>query len=241
MLIEHAEHIKYVKDAGVNYMRLHIIVGILCIAFSAGAALAEDAPEGIVSEATLENEDSRSNIFLQEGASGTFIQDESGNYTLTISNVIPYTIYFSDRPGKDSGFVPLDKFIAGFNWDPANPPNAAIIIREGDEEEDAVIAQLTSPYYDETNQTLVYSCKVLSEYQARSERLQEMSQLADTSIPESFGPVLLVIDDCPCLWAPAQCGDHCSNSCCSTSWKTFPNFACVYDGACCSKCYFSPQ
>ncbi len=222
-------------------MRLHIILAILCIAFSSGAAWAEDASEGIASETTSDDEESSSDIFLQEGASGTFIRDGSGNYTLTISNVIPHTIYFSDRPVKDSGFVPLDKFIAGFNWGPENPPNAAIIIREGDEEEDVIFAQLTAPYYDETNQSLVYTCKVLSEYQARSERLQEMAPLADTSIPETFGAVLLVIDDCPCLWAPAQCADHCSNSCCSTSWKTFPNFACVYDGACCKKCYLTPQ
>jgi len=180
------------------------------------------------------------NIFLQEGASGSLVANDSGDYTLTISDVLPCTVYFADRLSKNSGFIPLDKFIDGFSWIPEDPPNAAIILREEDDEQDIVVVDLTAPLYDEAEGTLQYSVNVIDQYEARSEYLQQVQPHADASIPDTFGAVLLVIDDCPCLWAPAQgCGD--SNSCNSTSWKTWPNFACVYDGDCCKHCYLAPE
>ncbi len=148
-------------------------------------------------------------------------------------------MYFADRLSKNSGFIPLDKFIDGFSWIPEDPPNAAIILREEDEEQDIVVAELTAPIYDETAGTLQYSVKVIDEYEARSEYLQQVQPHADASIPDTFGAVLLVIDDCPCLWAPAQgCND--SNSCNSTKWHWL-QLLCNYDGDCCKHCYIAPE
>ena len=203
-------------------------------ALLAGPALAADDPDQDQGDCS-----STMNIFLQEGASGSLVADDAGGYTLTISDVLPYTVYFADRPAKDSGFIPLDKFIDNFNWAPEDPPNAAIILREEDEEQDIVVAELTAPIYDETAGTLQYSIKVIDEYEARSEYLQQVAPHADASIPDTFGSALLVIDSCPCLWAPAQgCGD--SNSCNSTKWHWL-QMLCNYDGGCCDKCYISPE
>ena len=202
-------------------------------ALLAAPALAADEPEQDQGDCS-----STMNIFLQEGASGSLVESDSGDYTLTISDVLPYTVYFADRPSRDTGFIPLDKYIDGFDWAPEDPPNAAIILREEDDEQDIVVAELTAPIYDEAEGTLQYSIKILDEYDARSEYLQQVQPHADASIPDTFGSVLLVIDDCACWWNIAM-GD-CDSDCYSMSWK-WTQLMCNYDGGCCEKCYIAPE
>ncbi|MEA2025924.1 MAG: hypothetical protein U9O18_04470 [Chloroflexota bacterium] len=213
--------------------------GVLLSVMLGGALLAGPALAADDLEQDQDGCSSAMNIFLQEGASGSLVENDSGDYTLTVSDVLPYTVYFADRPAKDSGFIPLDKFIDNFSWVPEDPPNAAIILREEDDEQDIIVAELTAPTYDEAAGTLQYSIKVIDEYDARSDYLQQVQPHADASIPDTFGSVILVIDSCPCLWAPAQgCND--SHSCNSTKWHWL-QFLCNYDGDCCDKCYISPE
>ncbi len=202
-------------------MQLYVlIIGIFFVIACSGMAMAANISE-------------QKEIFIQEGSGGTFIKDESGNYTLTIRDVIPYTIYFTDRPIKSSGFAPMDKFISGFNWDPANPPNAAIMLRESAEEEDIIIGQLTSPKYDEKTQVLVYSFNLTSDYLLNSDWLQEMVESFDDSIPEEFGQVILAIDGCPCVKNYTDCGPSYCNS---MKFKWY-KCNCDWDGLCCDKCW----
>ena len=89
---------------------------ILCFLALVGGALGANK---------MENK-TTTDIFIQEGSSGSFVNDGSGNYTLTMNDVVPYTVFFADRPARDTGFVPMDKFLKGFNFGINNPPNAAI-------------------------------------------------------------------------------------------------------------------
>ena len=102
----------------MRHMKLAILVSALCsLAFIGAVSCAEMAAnETELDEMELnETEMNRTTfIFIQEGTGGTFVKDESGNYTLTITGVVPYTIYFSDRPERVVGFAPMDKFLDGF-------------------------------------------------------------------------------------------------------------------------------
>ena len=164
-------------------------------------------------------------IFIQEGTGGSFVEDESGNYTLTINGVLPFTVYFSDRPARDAGMVEMEQYIEGFNWDPNNPPNALLMFREAEEESDMIVVELTEPQYDETTETLTYKAKLIADYEFESEWPKDLLPRADDKIPEEFGEVVIVIDDCPCL-IYGSCDSKWRNSC----WDVY---YCKPCGGCC--------
>jgi hypothetical protein len=204
------------------------ILMLCCLAWIGAVSGAEaDANQTGALEA-IENETS-THIFLQEGTNGSFVKDVSGNYTLTITGVIPYTVYFSDRPARDAGFAEMKQFLDGFNFDPNNPPNAAVMIREGNESNDMIVVELTAPQYDEANSILTYTAKPISDYDFESEWPKDLLARADNAIPESFGAVALIIDDCPCVPAMHYCKSWWQNSC----WVKTARFGCQKCGGCC--------
>lgn len=203
---------------------------ILFILALAGVALGADrAPIE-----TAEN-DTITHIFIQEGKNGSFVNDGSGNYTLTLTDVVPYTVFFADRPARDVGFAPMDKFLSGFTFGVNDPPNAAIILPGANETSDMVIVELTNPQYDSAAGALTYTASLLKEYSLESVWFQDQLSMVDASIPERFGNVVLVIDDCGCQHMAPQkeiCPATCSVDSC---WK-WSSFACEPCANCCKKC-----
>lgn len=83
--------------------------------------------------------------------------------TLTLQGIAPSTVFFSDRPYRLTGQMPIDYF-AGL-WDApdgpfaSDPPNAAISVLANSNEEPAIV-ELTSARVDGSN--IHYGVKVLS-------------------------------------------------------------------------------
>jgi len=150
--------------------------------------------------------------------------------------VAPYTIYFSDRPSKNTGFAPMQKFIDGFSWGPKNPPNAAVMLKNETDERDAVVVELTAPVYDEANRTLTYRARLIKDYAFKPEWGLGPVSKANPEIPESFGQVMIAIDDCGCsrdhVGSDCPETDHCRNSC----WE-LSKFSCRPCGGCCAGCF----
>ncbi len=170
-------------------------------------------------------------IFIQEGFNGTFVKDKSGNYTLTMNDVVPYTMFMADRPARDVGLAPMDKFLKGFDFRAANPPNAAIILPDENNISDMIAVELTNPQYNNTTQTLMYTAKLIKAYAFASEWLNDHISEIDPAIPERFGTVEVVIDDCPCnVVLPSVCSIGCRNQC----WN-WHEFMCDFCGGCCHK------
>ena len=178
---------------------------LLCLALAgvvSGAEQATNNSSGCVGcnsdSANVTENQTVTHIFIQQGTGGSFVNDGSGNYTLTMTDVVPYTIFFADRPARDVGFAPMDKFLKGFDFGASNPPNAAIILPDENETSDMVVVELTKPQYNNTTGTLTYKARLLKEYSFESVWFQDQISKVDASIPERFGRVVLVIDDCPC-------------------------------------------
>ncbi len=217
-------------------MKRLIATILLCLALAGAVSGAEQATNnssGCVGcnsdSANVTENQTETHIFIQEASSGSFVNDGSGNYTLTMTDVVPYTVFFADRPARDVGFAPMDKFLKGFNFGANNPPNAAIILSDENETSDMVIVELTNPQYSNTTGTLTYNARQLKEYSFESVWFQDQIGKVDASIPERFGRAILVIDDCPCKFeATANCFYNCRNSC--WSWK---HAKCEPCGGCC--------
>ena len=212
-------------------MKCVILISMLCYLALAGIVFGTEAGvnnNGVAVANAIENETS-THIFIQEGTNGSFLNDGSGNYTLTMTNVVPYTIFFADRPARDVGFAPMDKFLKGFNFGASNPPNAAIILPDENETSDMMIVELTKPQYNNATRTLTYTASLLKDYSFESVWFQDRKDEVDASIPERFGRAILVIDDCVCTPVDSGCASNCRNQC--WRWKPFPG--CRPCGGCC--------
>jgi len=225
-------------------MKLLIATMLLFLALAGTVSCAEGAANnssGCVGcdsgSANMTENQTETFIFIQEGASGSFVDDGSGNYTLTMNGVVPYTIFFADRPARDVGFAPMDKFLKGFNFKDSNPPNAAIILPDENETSNMVIVELTNPQYDNTTRTLTYKARKLKEYPFESGWFQDQKSKVDASVPERFGRVVLAIDDCPCEYVGQGAGCDktlCRNSC----WHLY---GCDPCGGCCDSPHLWPR
>lgn len=152
-------------------------------------------------------------MFVQEAAEGSLVPEGDGSYRLTLREVIPYTVYFSDRPYTNAGNTPMKEFLDRFCWDPENPPNAAVVLREADASEDILVVQLLSPEYNAAKAILSYKLRPLKDY--RGKGLAYYHAGRDESIPQSFGTVSLFIDDCPDRWGDCWAVPRCYSATCS--------------------------
>ena len=157
--------------------------------------MAQSSNETQPEEAEAEEKPVR-HMFVQSAHSGSFVpvEGEENLYTLTLEGVSPQTIAFADRPERDVGQVPMQKFLDGLGFSPKNPPNAAIEILEAEEEEDVMVMELLDPVYDAANQTLQYNVSILEE---PNHSYAIFNERHDESLSEHFGPAALFIDDCP--------------------------------------------
>src|SRR5262245_60908574 len=83
---------------------------------------------------------------------------------MTLYDVPPQTMFFTDRPRRVVGQVPTDRFVMRWTEDKSpngfavNPPNAAVTVFQPDGPKTAIVA-LTNPRYDGKN--LAYNVQIL--------------------------------------------------------------------------------
>jgi hypothetical protein len=144
-------------------------------------------------------------LFLQTSSGGTLVANNDGSYNLTLDGHHGGTIYFSDRPERVFGVSPTDDFLDSLGFPKDNPPNAALLVNSGDEE-DVAIVELFDPVYDEQTGRLTYRVKLLEAYDESG--LDHIAPEIDGSeLPEAFDQATLFIDDCSDL-----------SECCKDTW-----------------------
>lgn len=188
--------------------------------FAASTSVSAENDTDTCEGAALENESAEqpSLTLVQEAGSGTFVKNADGNYTLTLYNVVPYTIYYSDPPQQIAGFYPMDGFIAGLS---SRHYNAALSLLDADENEDTVILAISSPSYDNQTGTLTYTARIIED--PRDDRLSYQISRADAGIPERFGEAKIIVGGCGtydwkcCTSGGEKCG-KIGISCCVGAW-----------------------
>lgn len=158
-------------------------------------------------------------LFVQESLNASFVPVGNGNYLLTLSKVVPYTMFFSDRPDRIAGFYTMEDFIAGFNWSVS--PNAAISRSNAKESEDIMIVALAKPTYNSTTKEILYTATVISNY--KGEKLKELAIKSDPTLPINLGRVSLFIDSSGMLeTCPSNHSYRCSDNSCRTDSNDCP-------------------
>jgi len=214
-----------------HWIKFLIGVGIvLAIVAGCGSDKESSGDKNATSEKSVGK--TKSYLFVQNAASGTFVPDGNGSYTLTLGRVSPQTIFFSDRPVRNAGQVDMKKYISSGCFRSSNPPNAAIDVMGADKAHDVVIVELFNPKYDADAAKLQYTARIVKDV---NHSVESFNTRRDDSIPESFGAVAVFIDDCPDLKVTCgnKDGDAAGNVSCCNCWN-WDVMSCDFSKDCCS-------
>jgi hypothetical protein len=102
---------------------------------------------------------------------------EFDGHKMTLSDMAPHVVWFTERPDRKSGHIALKAFLKGWetgeNSFKADPPNAVLTLMDASDSPSIIV--IRNPIYKDNS--LTYDVEIL-----------------DGSIPKSGGPVSLVID-----------------------------------------------
>lgn len=203
-----------------------------------------------------------STLFVQTATSGTFTPNPNagmplasatpvlmneqgtptpavgGDYLLTLHGHAGETIAFSDRPERYFGEVKTPDFLAKLGFDPANPPNAAIVADTAEGEDDVLVVELLNPAYDAANQTLTYDANILGGY-AGEGLAPVASRQQDQEMAAEFSTASLFIDSCPNT--TLYCFTAADVALCAPRGPVYGIGTCWHwDCVCCDLCHGSP-
>jgi uncharacterized protein YjbI with pentapeptide repeats len=135
-------------------------------------------------------------LFVQIAPSGTLtpVKAKSNRYVLTLRNVGRQMVWFSDRPARNQGQLPVGSFPG--SWKglgfAADPPNAVLTLLDGDRAADTMVLELRKPTYDAKRRTIRYPARRLAH---ASGNLASHEPSNDGRVPRRFKDASLFIDD----------------------------------------------
>ena len=168
-------------------------------------------------------------LYIQSFASGTFTpkEGEADVYELVLHGSTGHTVYFADRPERQTGIADTGRVLAAIGFGADNPPNAGLVAQTDDGER-VIILELMNPDLDEAQATLTYDVRPLADYDGTG--LSHLAaKHADEELPESFGAASLFIDGGGCPYP------ICGGICCDLS----QGMVCQGQGAYCVSVYQS--
>ena len=136
-------------------------------------------------------------LFLQSYQSGNIAPNagEAGTWTLTLEHGLGQTVFFTDRPDRKVGITPTQDLMKGLGFTPDNPPNAALLFKNEQGDDDVSVVELFNPTYDTSTNTATYEIHLLKEYAGLGVLFQEQPTEPDDA-HATFGAAHLFIDDC---------------------------------------------
>lgn len=183
--------------ARVRISRVTVVLGA-CVALLVGAAgPAAGGGSGTDQVLDVDGTGSESSLYVQTAEGGRLRGGEDGAFTLQLTGVASRMTTFSDRPLRLSAQTTVADFVD--DWDASgfadDPPNAALVISDGDDGRDTFVFELTNPDHDDGADTLRYDAQLLSD--APGGRLSALADPVGDDPPKRFGAASLFIDDAP--------------------------------------------
>ncbi len=136
-------------------------------------------------------------LFVQTFASGTWAAKagEAGAYELVLAGAAGPTVYFANRPDREAGALPTEQLPGFLGFDPADPPNAAVVVPVAEGEEAVLVVELLDPRLDAAAGTLAYDARPLAAGGYEGGALAgHAARQAGAGLPAAFGPGALFID-----------------------------------------------
>jgi hypothetical protein len=136
-------------------------------------------------------------LFTQTAPSGTLKPVEGAGpdrRTLVLEDVSGQVVWFTDRPARQSGHLPLSGFVSewpGFGFT-EDPPNAALSVLDAPSSKDTVILTLGQPRYRAKRNRLRYPARLEDE---ATGNLSHLESSRDRRVPRNFAEASLFVDD----------------------------------------------
>ncbi len=155
-----------------------------------GAALAPLAP------AQQSQEQEIGLLFAQTATRGTMkpIEGPTPRFNLKLRGVNSQVVWFQDRPGRQSGQIPVPEFTrawAGFGFVEV-PPNAALTLLHAGDRQDTLVMELGRPHFNKRQNAIRYSAQLLD---AATGNLSYLNSDLDPRVNRRFRAPSLFIDD----------------------------------------------
>lgn len=121
--------------------------------------------------------------------------------TLTLADVNPRGVWFTDRPGRDAGTDGIDGFLKLF-FSREDPPNAAVHVSGADASEDLAVVELSEPDYDASAAELTFRAQLLPDESERDAATRATAHAGiagslardDGALPATFDDVSVFVD-----------------------------------------------
>lgn len=131
-------------------------------------------------------------LFSQTADAGTFSTDADGVSTLTLTDIDPGVVGFTDRPDRDTAVIAVAGFVEAWPTMFADSaPNAVLVEHQPDGESDSFVVELSDPKLDGT--TLSFTAEVLDGEDHSG--IAGVTATPHTDPPAKFQTVSLFIDD----------------------------------------------
>ena len=128
------------------------------------------------------------------------IPGSGDRYAFVMKKTDENTIWFADRPYRESGVEPTALFVHGWNsmGFTKNPPNISIVLHKGVGKTSSIVAVMRNPSFDQATNTLRATMQVLSQEKAGAltGQLGKRANAYDAANPPMLmGAVSLFIDN----------------------------------------------
>ncbi len=124
-------------------------------------------------------------------AGGGSLSREGDGFVLTLDDLAPQVVAFTDRPERVSGAVSTSSYIEAWGKEyKGDPPNAALVVPNGRADADTIVFTLDQPELD--GRSVRFQAEQVT---APPEPLGEFHSLADPSPSRRFDASSLFIDD----------------------------------------------
>lgn len=133
-------------------------------------------------------------LFVQNASGGTLkaVEGKPGTYSLSLRGVDPHSLFFTDRPDRETGVVFADAMLRGLYRGGKPPPNAALEVLGGPSSQDVLAVELRRPRYNRSAGTMNYEARLLKDL--TSPGLRHKDDRLDRKPPARFGRAALFID-----------------------------------------------
>jgi hypothetical protein len=127
--------------------------------------------------------------------SGSLERRDRDRYRLVLDDVAPHAVWFSDRPARLAGTLGVPSLTRSFFGDGANPPNAALVLEDAEDDHDVLIVEVSKPRYDQADRRLVLDAAIIDDLTAvEGGRLAGLADSADARVPRRFGAASMFLD-----------------------------------------------
>lgn len=127
--------------------------------------------------------ESNSLLFFQTAEKAQLIKQKNARYTLVISKPIAHVNYFSNRPKRQAGFLPLHTFLSFWKDNKIAhnfakiPPNVAITTMLSSEKQQNFVASISNASFK--NNTLQYTLDIIVKKTIHTGQIEHVSLFFD--------------------------------------------------------------